>query len=231
HLHLVAYKSGFDPVGALAGVMTLDSLIEEEIEPAFDPELGYLTASPAGVGTGLILSVHLHLPGLVLAGEIEKVCNALNQLQFKVQGLYGKGRSVRGAIFQVSNLVTLGLSEEDLAGDFEFHIGRLIQHEQSARQQLLARDEVGVLDMAHRNLAVLRQARLITSQEAVDRLSHVRLGVDLGLLEGLDNRGLNEALCRIQPAHLEIAAGCPLPKRKVSSARADFLRNHLDPVA
>ena len=229
HLHLVGYRSGFDPVGALDDALALDLLVEKEVEPAFDPELGYLTACPAGVGTGLRLSAHLHLPGLVLAGEIEKVCNALSQLQFKVQGLYGKGRSVRGSIFQISNLVTLGLSEEELAADFEFHIGRLIQHEQSARHQLIARDELGVEDMTCRNLAVLRQARLITSQEAVDRLSHVRLGVQLGRLEGLDIRCMNEALCRAQAAHLEIAAGHPLVKRDVSAARADFLRNLLDP--
>ncbi len=230
HLHLVSYRSGFDPSGALQDVMALDSLVEKEIEPAFDPELGYLTASPAGMGTGLRLSAHLHLPGLVLAGEIEKVCNALNQLQFKVQGLYGKGRTVRGSIFQISNLVTLGLSEEELVADFEFHIGRLIQHEESARQQLFARDERGVEDMTHRNLAILKHARLMTSQEAVDRLSHVRLGVYFEIIKDLSFARMNEALCCIQPAHLEISAGKPLVKRHLTSARADYLRNLLDPL-
>ena len=230
HLHLACYRSGFDPQGALAQVLAMDTLLEKEIEPAFDAEIGFLTANPTGVGTGLRLSVHVHLPGLVLAGEIEKVCNALSQLQFKVQGLYGKGRSVRGSIFQISNLVSLGLSEEELANDFEYHVGRLIQHELSARQQLFARDELGLQDMTHRNLAVLRHARLITSQEAVDRLSHIRLGLEMGLLDDLSLGHLNEALCRGQAAHLEIAAGRPLIKREVSSARADFLRNLLDPA-
>lgn len=230
HLHLVGYRSGFDPNGALADVLDLDAEIEKEIEPAFDPELGYLTANPAGLGTGLRLSAHVHLPGLVLAGEVEKVCNALAQLQFKVEGLFGKGRAVRGSIFQISNLVTLGLSEEELAGDFKYHVGRLIQHERAARQQLLSRDRLGVEDMAHRNLAVLAKARLMTSQEAVDRLSHVRLALDLGLLQGISFATMNEALCRGQAAHLEFRAGHPLPNRDQAAARADFLRNLLDPT-
>jgi protein arginine kinase len=229
HLHLVGYRSGFDPAGALADVLDLDSLVEKEIEPAFDAELGYLTANPAGVGTGLRLSAHVHLPGLVLAGEIEKVCNALTQLQFKVEGLFGKGRSVRGSIFQISNLVTLGLSEEELANDFKYHVGRLIQHERAARQQLISRDRLGVQDMTHRNLAVLLHARLMTSQEAVDRLSHVRLGLDLGLLQEFGFSEMNEALYRGQAAHLEIHAGRPLEKRDLAAARADFLRKLLDP--
>lgn len=227
HLHVVAYRSGFDPHGALSAALGLDAGLEAEIETAFDAEFGYLTANPAGVGTGLRLSAHVHLPGLVFAGEIEKVCNALNQLQFKVEGLYGKGRSVRGSIFQISNLVTLGQSEEELAGDFEFHVGRLILHERTARQQLLYRDRLGTEDMAQRNLAVLRVARLVSAQEAVDRLSHVRMGADLGLLPELDPATLNESLCRCQPAHLEVGAGRPLVQREITAARADFLRNLL----
>ncbi len=224
HLQLIALRSGFAPNSALDAAMDLDRRVEDLIDPAFDEEWGYLTASPAGVGTGLRLSVLLHLPGLVLAGEIEKICNALGQLQFKVQGLYQKGRSVRGAIFQVSNLVCLGQSETEMARDFRFHLGRLIQHERNARDQLLARDPVGVEDMVHRNLAILRSARLITSQEAIDRLSHVRLGVDLGVVAAPGLDCLNEVYRRSRKAHLEALADRKLDSKALSQARADYLR-------
>lgn len=224
HLHIVSLRSGFQPEEAVQGVLDLDSRLEERLDPAFDDEWGYLTSSPASVGTGLRLSALLHLPGLMLAGEIEKVCNALGQLQFKVQGLYQKGQAVRGSVFQVSNLTSLGQSESEMAHDFHFHLSRLIRHEHSARQQLLARDPVGVRDMVHRNLAILASARLITSQEAVDRLSQVRLGVDLGLLEQPTLRALNEAIPRCRRAHLEVAHGGELSQRDRAAARADYLR-------
>lgn len=229
HLHLVTLRSGFAPEDAVHDALDLDSRLEERLDPAFDEEWGYLTSSPASIGTGLRISALLHLPGLMLAGEIEKVCNALGQLQFTVQGLYQRGQAVRGSVFQISNLTSLGQSEVEMAHDFRFHLARLIRHEHSARAQLLARDPVGVQDMVHRNLAVLASARLITSQEAVDRLSQVRLGVDLGLLEGPALRSLNEAMRQCRRAHLELARGTDLSQRDRAAARADHLRAMVRP--
>lgn len=224
HLRLVAFASGFQPAAAAASVAALDSELEKVVAFAYRDDLGYLTASPTNVGTGLRISALIHLPGLVLADEIEKILNALRQLRFSVRGLFGKGSSIRGAVFQISNLVTLGREEEEIVNDFNFHVGKVLLHEKTAREQLYARDPLWLEDMAHRSLAALQSARLITSQETFDRLSHVRLGASLDVLGGISPKLLNTALIGHQTAHLEHFCGGPLPGKSKAEARASFLR-------
>ena len=228
HLRLVAYQAGFDPRAALAGVMALDDSLDPTVDLAFDPDLGYLTASPVDLGTGLHISALVHLPGLVLAGEIDKVLNALRQLQFSVKGLAADGSTVRGALFRIANLMTLGRDETEIVDDFMVHVGKIVIYERSARDQLYARDQLGMEDLAHRSLATLRQARLITSQEAYDHLSNIRMGVGLGVLPPLDHAVLNRALMRQQTAHLQLEAGRPLSGREKTAARAAFMRELFD---
>jgi protein arginine kinase len=225
HIRLRAYASGFAPDACLAKVLELDRLLEAEVEPAYVDDLGYLTSCPTDVGTGLHFTSLLHLPGLVLAGEIEKVLNALRQLQFSVRGLFGHGDTVKGAIFRISNLVTLGRDEQEIGEDFGVHVAKIITYERMARDQIYQRDPLGVEDLAERSLGVLRRARLLTAQEAFDRLSNVRLGSGLGILPPLAAGLLNEALVRQQTAHLELAAGRILSSREKSAARAAFLRD------
>jgi len=224
HIRMAAYRAGFDPAAALDDVLQLDLRLEKEIEPAFAEELGYLTASPADVGTGLHVSVLIHLPGLVLAGEIDKVLNALRQLQFSVRGLSAEGGTVRGALFRITNLITLGRDEQEIVADFQLHVGKILIYERSARDQLYGRDPLGIEDMANRSLAMVRQSRLITAQETYDHLSNIRLGVELGVLEPLRAGLLNEVLVQQQTAHLELAAGRSLANREKSAARAALLR-------
>lgn len=224
HLRLHAYAAGFAPRQALSAVLDLDDEMETEIETAFSPEWGYLTASPTNLGTGLRLSALLHLPALVLVGEIEKVLNALRQLQFSVRGLFGEGRAVRGALFQIGNLITLGRNEQEIAEDFRIHVGKIISYERSARDQLYGRDHLGVEDMVHRSRAILASARVITAQEVFDCLSNVRLGVCLGLLPEPAPGSLNQLTVHQQTAHLEIVAGQPLSSRDKGAARAALLR-------
>jgi len=228
HLRLVAYQAGFDPKAALAAVMKLDDSLEPAVDLAFDPELGYLTTSPVDLGTGLHISALIHLPGLVLAGEIDKVLNALRQLQFSVKGLAADGGTVQGALFRISNLMTLGRDESEIVEDFLVHVGKIIIYERSARDQLYARDPLGIEDLTHRSLATVRQARLITSQEAFDHLSSIRMGVGLGILDPLDPALLNRALMRQQTAHLQLEAGRALAGREKTAARAAFLRELFD---
>lgn len=224
HVRLVSFRAGLEPGAALKEVLELDTALESEIDPAFDEDLGYITASPVDVGTGLHVSALIHLPGLVLAGEIDKVLNALRQLQFSVKGLSGEGGTVRGALFRISNLITLGRDEQEIAEDFQLHVGKIIIYERSARDQLFGRDSLGLEDMAHRSLAAVRQARLITSQETFDHLSSIRLGTGLGILEPLDPGLLNRILLQQQTAHLELVAGRRLSGREKSAARAALLR-------
>jgi protein arginine kinase len=231
HLQLCAWRSGFDPVAALADVMGLDDGLAGSFEPAFSEDYGYLTASPGNVGTGLRLTAVLHLPALVMADEIDKVLNALRQLEFGVRGLAGEGRTVRGALFRVGNLTTLGRDEGEITEDFAAHVGKVISYERAARELLLARDRRGLEDLAWRGRAALEHARLMTAQEAWDSLSHARLGTGVGLVPGsADGRppwGLfNRLLVRQQGAHLELTSGRVLDGRGKSAARADLLREH-----
>ncbi len=224
HLRLQAFRAGFDPEGTLADVMAVDEQMEAEMEAAFSPEWGYLTASPTNLGTGLRVSALLHLPGLVLVGEIERVLNALRQLQFSVRGLFGEGSAVRGGLFQISNLITLGRDEQEITADFRVHVGKIITYERSARNQLYGRDHLGVEDMVQRSRAILAHAQVITAQEAFDCLSNVRLGEALGLLPVSGPGGLNHLTVHQQGAHLELAAGRQLSGREKGAARAALLR-------
>jgi protein arginine kinase len=210
---LCAWRSGFDPVAALADAMGLDDGLAGSFEPAFSEDYGYLTASPGNVGTGLRLTAVLHLPALVMADEIDKVLNALRQLEFGVRGLAGEGRTVRGALFRVGNLTTLGRDEGEITEDFAAHVGKVISYERAARELLLARDRRGLEDLAWRGRAALEHARLMTAQEAWDSLSHARLGTGVGLVPGSADRPVppggssNRLLVRQQGAHLELTAG------------------------
>jgi protein arginine kinase len=227
HLRLQVFHSGFDPAAACADALSLDTELEEILDFAFSDELGYLTACPTNVGTGFRLSVLIHLPGLVLSSEIEKILNSLRQLQFTVRGLFGEGSAVRGALFQISNLVTLGRSEEALTNDFIRHVAKVVQYESLAREKLLEKDEQGLRDLVHRSWGVLRNAHLITSHEAFDRLSHVRMGVSLGVLPNIAMAKLNQVLVEMQTAHVQVRAGRSLQGRERTAARAEYLRGLL----
>jgi protein arginine kinase len=229
HLHLAAFRPGFDPQAARQDVLSMDGELEHGVDWAFAEDFGYLTASPTDVGTGLHLSALLHLPGLVLAGEIDKILNAMRHLQFYVRGLFGDGQMVRGALFRISNLITLGRDEEEITEDFARHVGRVLKYERLAREQFEDRDHLGVEDMARRSLAVLRNARLITAQEGFDRLSSVRLGTSLGILPPLSPGLLNRALVVQQSGHLELVAGEKLQGRQRSAARASLFREMFAP--
>jgi len=224
HLRLSALTGGFNPRAALQNVLALDDALDRTLTCAFQEDLGYLCASPANTGTGLRLSVLVHLPGLVLADEIGKILNALRQLRFTVQGLYGSGSTVRGALFQISSMVALGKDEDEIAGDFEYHLGKVILHEDTARRQLLDRDSLGIEDNCRRSLAVLSHARLMTSQEAFDRLSQVMLGASLGLVEEPVSQSFYQTLIGQQTAHLEVGVGRSLAGQEKSAVRADYLR-------
>jgi protein arginine kinase len=230
HLRIQVFHSGFDPLATCSEALGCDAELESELEYAYSEEFGYLTACPTNVGTGCRLSVLIHLPGLVLGGEIEKVLNSLRQLQFAVRGLYGEGSAVQGALFQISNLTTLGRSELDLANEFARHVAKVVQYERMALERLYQRDPIAVTDLAHRALALLQHARLMSSQEAFDRLSQVRLGVVLELLPAIDMGRLNLALVQHQSAHLQLAGEQTETQAPRGRLRADFLRSLLREV-
>ena len=164
HLRIQVFRAGLDPLAACAEALRCDAELENELDLAYSDEFGYLTACPTNVGTGCRISVLIHLPGLVLSGEIEKILNSLRQLQIAVRGLFGEGSAVRGALFQISNLATLGRSEQDLVAEFSRRVAKVVQYERMALERIHNRDRLAVEDLCHRSLALLRHARVLTGR-------------------------------------------------------------------
>ena len=227
HLRFAGFSSGFDPEGAAAKVLALEEALESQLRFAYQESLGYLTSEPTRLGTGLVFTAYLHLPGLVMADQIDKIVNALQQLRFNISGLRGAGASVRGSLFRISSQVTLGRDEQEIQDDFSFHLGKVILHEKSARQQLYEGDGLAIEDAVRRSHATLRAARLITGQECFDRLSHLRMGLEMGLLPDLTVAQLNRMLLWQQGAHQGLIHQESLSPREIQARRASFLREIL----
>lgn len=209
-------------------ISDIDNLIEAHTNFAFDPKLGYLTACPTNVGTGLRVSVMLHLPALKMTGEIEKVLRAAKDLRLAVRGLYGEGTDAIGDFYQISNQVTLGRSEEEIIEKFsENIIPRIVEYERAARNALADERSVQLDDKVWRAFGILENARAMASDETLFFLSHVRMGVSMGRLQGLDLGTINELFLRIQPAHLQKMHGHALSGEERSVARANYLRSRL----
>jgi protein arginine kinase len=231
HLRLQGLVPGLDLGGAWAVAGTLDAELGQRLAFAFHPEFGYLTSCPTNVGTGLRASVLIHLPGLVLTKEINKVLQSLVQVGLTFRGLYGEGSEVVGNFFQLSNQTTLGKSETELLD----HLGRMVRqvigYEEQAREVLL-RDAPGVIeDKVWRAYGLLRYARTLSFEEAMNLLSGVRLGLGLGLIPGVSVYALNKLLVFTQPAHLVAMAGTDLAEDEIPVRRADYVRRVMDEEA
>ncbi len=222
HLRLQAMRSGFALTSAFEGALALDQAIGGQVPYSYHPEFGFLTACPTNTGTGMRASVLIHLPGLVLTKEIQKVLGGLQQMGLTYRGLYGEGSEVVGNFFQISNQTTLGRSEEELIDHLGKIVRRVIEKEEEARRVLM-RDAATVLeDKLWRAYGTLRYARSLTFDEAMNYLSGVRLAVGLKLIRDLSVYSLNKLLIFCQPAHL--AAAEPGGPRALSEADANVAR-------
>ncbi|HET9276468.1 MAG TPA: protein arginine kinase [Gemmatimonadales bacterium] len=228
HLRIQALRSGFALEATWDLVTTLDAELGQRLAFAFHPEFGYLTSCPTNVGTGLRASVLVHLPGLVLTKEINKVLQALTQVGLTYRGLYGEGSEVVGNLFQLSNQTTLGQSEAELLDHLGKLVRQVLEHEERARQILL-RDATAILeDKVWRAFGLLRYARTLSFDETLNLLSGVRLGVGLKLIPGVGMYTLNKLLVFTQPAHLAAAAGRPLSEEETPVRRAAYVRQTLE---
>jgi protein arginine kinase len=229
HLRLQCLRSGLRLTEAFEAADRLDDGLARRLEYAFDEELGYLTACPTNVGTGMRVSVMLHLPALAMSGQVEKAFRAVHELGLAVRGLYGEGTEALGELYQISNQVTLGRSEREIVGDLEAVIEGLIRYEGLAREQLLApAARVQVEDRVWRAMGALKNARLMTTEESMKHFSSLRLGVGLGLLPPEEMARVNRLFLLSQPAHLQRWAGKALDAAGRDRVRADFLRQRID---
>lgn len=228
-LRIQALRPGFCLDEVWSAIDRLDDELGSRLDYAFDSRLGFLTSCPTNVGTGMRASVMLHLPGLVLTGQIGPVMQGVRKLNLAVRGIFGEGTDNRGNLFQISNQTTLGESERQIIDHLKLVIDQLITHEKNARRRLLAHDRYGTLDHVGRAYGVLLHSYKLSSEEALQCLSGVRLGVDVGLFSGLDIHLVNELFIAINPAHLQKAAGVSLGEPERDIRRAALCRERLKP--
>lgn len=227
HLRLQSLTSGFNPESCWRLVDRLDEQLGTDLSYAFHHEFGHLTSCPTNCGTGLRASVLIHLPGLVLTKEINKVLQGISQVGLTFRGLYGEGSEVVGNLFQVSNQTTLGKSEADLIDHLQKIVGQVIEYERQARAVLL-RDAPNVIeDKVWRAYGLLRYARSLAFDEMMNLLSGVRLGLSLKLLSGLSVYVLNRIMIFAQNAHLEEASEGTLTPSELDIQRARYVREAL----
>ncbi len=227
HLRLQAMVSGFALDDAYAVLDSVDSELGRLLPFAFHSEFGYLTSCPTNAGTGLRASVLIHLPGLVLTKEINKVLQGLAQVGLTFRGLYGEGSEVVGNFFQLSNQTTLGKAESELLDHLGRIVRQVIEYEEQARDVLLKTAAGTVEDKVWRAYGLLRYARSLTFEETMNLLSGVRLGVGLNLISGLSVYTLNKLLIHTQPAHLAAMEGRQVGDPELPMIRASYVRQLL----
>lgn len=231
HLRIQVMQSGLDLQAAWDRVNAIDDRVERKVTYAFHERLGYLTACPTNVGTGMRVSVMLHLPALVITRQIDKVFRSLQKISLAVRGLYGEGSQAMGDFYQISNQVTLGRSEQELLKQVADVVPKIVGYERQARDFLIRESHENLHDRVSRAYGILRTAQTISSEETMHLLSSVRMGVNLGLIEDLKIPMVNELFIHTQPAHLQKLSGAELETADRNIERARYLRRHLNKPA
>lgn len=221
-IQVLRHGAGFDGIWQV--IDAIDTQLENLLDFAFSEDLGYLTACPTNVGTGLRASVMLHLPGLVIDSKMEQVIRAVNQMGMVVRGLFGEGSDASGSIFQISNQQTLGESEQDIISRLESTISSILEQEQNARQRTLETQPEKILDKIGRAYGILRNGHIISSAEAMNHLSLLRLAIDSNLLDEKWRGTIDRLLIEMQPGHIQLAADEPIDSSERDMARARLLR-------
>lgn len=230
HLRMQALRPGLQLKQAWMAIDQVDSDLEKKLEYAFSADLGYLTACPTNLGTGIRVSAMLHLPGLVLAEQINQIIQSVNKLGLAVRGLYGEGTEALGNVFQVSNQMTLGELESDIVERLNKVLLQIIEHEENARGMLLEKKPKIVFNFIGRAYGILANAHSITSKETMNQLSLMRLGIDLGEFPTADRALVDELFVVTQPAHLQKKYTEKLAAEERDVLRADMLRERLKNV-
>ena len=228
HLRIQSLRSGLALQAAWEEVGRIDDAIEAQLDYAYDPRYGYLTACPTNVGTGIRVSVMLHLPALKLADQLRKVFQAAKDMHVAVRGLFGEGTEATGDFYQVSNQTTLGKSEEEIISEFEGGvIPGIVKYEKKARQVLIKEHPTLLDDKVFRAFGLLENARAVSTEETLGLLSHLRMGISLGRVTDIDLSTINELFLQMQPAHLQKLTGEELTAEQRSVIRAEAIRKRL----
>lgn len=227
HLRIQCLFPGLQLHEAWSLASKLDDLFEKQLDFAFDEKRGYLTTCPTNVGTGVRASVMVHLPALGMTQQINRILPAVTQVGLAVRGIYGEGSEAVGGLFQISNQVTLGQSEQEIVDKISSVALQILQLEEKAREKLMREARIKVEDRVHRSFGLLSHARMLDSKEATERLSDLRLGIDLGLIKGVSAAVLNELLVMTQPGFLQQIAARELESDERDVRRAALIRERL----
>lgn len=227
HLRIQVMQSGFNLIETMKIANSIDDSLSHKLDFAFSMHWGYLTSCPTNTGTAMRGSVMLHLPALVMTKQINKVLAAISKLSFASRGFYGEGTQATGNFYQISNQVSMGHSEDDVISNINGLIRQVIEQEEQARQALLVQNKPMLEDKIYRSVGILKNAHIMSSQETVELLSMIRLGVDLEIVKEVERRAINDLFIMIQPAHLQKLEGKKLSATDRDRRRAALIRQKL----
>lgn len=226
HIRIQAIFPGLQLKEALDLADKIDDVMEESLKYSYDEELGYLTSCPTNLGTGLRTSVMLHLPALVMTDQIKNVLANLNKIGLAVRGIYGEGTEALGNIFQISNQITLGQDESEIVENISGVTKNIISSERYAAAELYRNNKMRIEDMVYRSYGILKNARILSSEECMKHLSNVRLGKNLGIIKA--EIPINELLVYIQPGNIQKIEGKELSPFERDVARAAYVRERIN---
>lgn len=230
HLRIQVLEAGLAPDKALAKAKAIDDVFDAALGYAFDEKLGYLTSCPTNLGTGMRVSVMLHLPALEAAREIGGMISGAGGMGFTARGIYGEGSAAEGSLYQFSNRITLGYDESDVANRMLSLAKQIITRERSLRGQMLARDRDGLEDSVWRAVGTLKYARKIATAEALELLGRVRTGASLGVIPA-DYGRLNGLLWAVRPSSIVTRSGKDeLDPSERDKIRAELLHEAIEPA-
>ncbi|KGM95259.1 ATP:guanido phosphotransferase [Clostridium novyi A str. 4552] len=230
HLRLQTITSGLNFKEVFKCINNLDDLLEKNLEYAFDEKLGYITACPTNLGTGLRASAMVHLPALTANKDIVKVLNGITQLGMTIRGLYGEGSKAYGNLYQISNQITLGRTEEQIITNLEGIVKQIIEQEKLARERMKTKYKYEVEDKIFRSLGLLKSAKILTAREVLSLLSNIRLGVEEGIINNIDKSILNNLLINTQSASIKKLSGKDLTDMEEKIERANIVKEELKNV-
>ncbi|NLC04045.1 MAG: protein arginine kinase [Tissierellia bacterium] len=228
HIRIQTLFSGLKLLEGWELCSQIDDNLEQKIDYAFDEKLGFLTSCPTNVGTGLRASVMVHLPCLSMTGHINTIIEALRKVGLTVRGLYGEGSEALGNLYQISNQITLGESEEEIIKKLNKVINQIVARERNTRRYLLETKKLELEDKIYRSLGILTHSRLMSSKEAMNHLSNIKLGWDINLIQNDKFKEIVKLMIDIQPANIQKTLEKDMPSGERDNARAEIIRTFIE---
>lgn len=223
HLRIQIFNSGFDVLASKELAVEIDKKIEKLINYSFSEDYGYLTACPTNVGTAMRASVMVHLPALAITGNVSKVLQAVNNFGMNIRGIYGEGTKSQGDIYQIFNNQSLGITEEEIVQNVKMITEKIIEQERLARKYL-KKKQIELEDRVYRAYGILYYSKKLTSEEARNLLSDIKLGTDLGIIKELNDLKVNKLLLYTKPANMQKYFGKQLNTEERDIKRSEIIK-------